>query len=377
MPKITEIPVNEPSAAAQRRKVDPSGSLQPWTPLRTSTMRALSAQLDYDRAAVWLLQPDRPSPDELLAQHGLTPELVRDWCETENLKAPLIQDALVAGRAVGVWQEAGFHEADGRSMHAIVHALPESHPQQRWWLAVLARASRPYTEAERQSLDIVLRQLQTSLNQPERQGAARGLAGHDDRPISTDLAFHQTTARLGMPVRELLRRIRDIRDQRWETIADDETHDLVMEAGDKPFWVVFRRTRAIDLAVAAQWFIELRPVDQCAPPPVGVVEDERVARAIAYLHDHFAENPSLEQMAAHVHVSPYHFHRVFTRLVGESPKRYLQLKQMQVACSLLRSTHTPVRDIAELTGFTSHGHFNATFRRLMNLSPSQFRAKAQ
>ena len=100
---------------------------------------------------------------------------------------------------------------------------------------------------------------------------------------------------------------------------------------------------------------------------------QRVARAIAFIHDHFADNPSLEDIAAEVHVSPFHFHRVFTRLVGESPKRYLQLKQLQVASELLRRSYVPIRDIARLTGFTSHGHFNATFRRVVGESPTEHR----
>lgn len=354
-------------------RVDGSGALTPWTPLHESVLSTLTRVIWFDRAAVWLFQPDHPSPDELLAQRGFTAEEIETWPQKLRKEAPIIADALVAGRASGRLHEAGLGTKSTSGEHVAAHAIPESHPQQRWWLAVVSRRARAFTESEIQSLDIALRQLQTSLNQPELPGRARALAGYDDRPISTDLAFHQTTTRLGMPVRELLRRLRDIRNQRWPELRDGATHDMVVEAGDERFWVVFRKTRAIDLDHARQTIIELRPVGDIAPPPVGIVSDERIARAIAFIHDHFADNPSLEDIAAEVHVSPFHFHRVFTRLVGESPKRYLQLKQLQVASELLRRSYVPIRDIARLTGFTSHGHFNATFRRVVGESPTEHR----
>lgn len=358
------------------RRVDPSGATTPWTPLRDTVLSALTSQVWFDRACVWLLQPDHPSPDELLAQRGFGAPEIQAWCNGAHREATLITDALVAGRADGTLPETGLGTKATAGEHAAVHALPESHPQQRWWLAIVSRRARAFSEGERHSVDIALRQLQTSLNQPEAPGRARALAGHDDRPISTDLSFHQTTTRLGMPVRELLRRIRDIREQRWPALDDDVTHDMVIEVGEERFWVIFRRTRATDLPRAAQSLVELRPVGELAPPPVGVVSDVRIAQALAFLHDHFAENPSLEHMAAAVHVSPFHFHRVFTRLVGESPKRYLQLKQLQIASELLRRTHVPIRDIARLTGFTSHGHFNVTFQRVVGRTPTDHRLDA-
>lgn len=358
--------------------VDASGSLTPWVPIRTQVLESLSKQISFERAAVWLLSPDRPSPDELISQQGTEARDIRAWCEKGRLRAPMMHDALVAGRSVGRLKDTYlFDSARSGHAHAIAHALPESHPQRRWWLAILARTDEEFTDAERLAVDIVLRQVQTALNQPDEIGVAHALVGHDDRPISTDLAFQQISVRLGVPTHDLLRQLRDIRLQRWETIDDDATHDLVLELSGEQLWVIFRKTRAIDLPEAAQWFVELRPLGDSVIPPVGVVSDKRIAAGIAFIHDSFRSNPSLDEMASHVHVSSYHFHRVFSRLVGVSPKRYLQLKQLQIACRLLRATHAPVRDIARMTGFTSHGHFNAAFRRLMGCSPTQYRARRQ
>ncbi len=49
----------------------------------------------------------------------------------------------------------------------------------------------------------------------------------------------------------------------------------------------------------------------------------RIAAAIEYLYDHFREQPALEEVAAHVHVSPAHLQRQFQNWAGVSPKKML------------------------------------------------------
>ncbi|MDQ8153024.1 MAG: methylated-DNA--[protein]-cysteine S-methyltransferase [Gemmatimonadota bacterium] len=66
---------------------------------------------------------------------------------------------------------------------------------------------------------------------------------------------------------------------------------------------------------------------------------QRIARAIAYLDDHWREQPSLAAVARHVGLSESHFQRVFTRWAGISPKRFLQQATAQFARDLLREHH--------------------------------------
>ena len=121
--------------------------------------------------------------------------------------------------------------------------------------------------------------------------------------------------------------------------------------------------------------MELRPLDPDELPIVGTVPDPRIALAIAYVHEHFRDTPSLAQIARHVHMSQYHFHRLFSRLAGISPKHYLQKKQIQVGKWLLRATKRPVGDIAALAGFASHGHFTSTCQRHLGMNPTQYRRR--
>ena len=60
------------------------------------------------------------------------------------------------------------------------------------------------------------------------------------------------------------------------------------------------------------------------------------AKAIQFIQDHFQEKPSLEEIAEHVHLSPFHFQRLFSDWVGTSPKKFLQYIQVSYAKKLLK-----------------------------------------
>ena len=50
----------------------------------------------------------------------------------------------------------------------------------------------------------------------------------------------------------------------------------------------------------------------------------RVAKAIEYIEQNFKQQPSLAEIAEHVHLSPTHFQRIFSEWAGISPKKFLQ-----------------------------------------------------
>ena len=63
--------------------------------------------------------------------------------------------------------------------------------------------------------------------------------------------------------------------------------------------------------------------------PNYTIHYQRVADAITYLRRNFRAQPSLDEVAEHVHLSSFHFQRLFTEWAGVSPKKFLQYISIQ------------------------------------------------
>ena len=83
----------------------------------------------------------------------------------------------------------------------------------------------------------------------------------------------------------------------------------------------------------------------------------RIERALAYLEDNRADQPTLDAAAAHVGLSPFHFQRLFTRWVGISPKRFLQYLTVAHARRCLAETRS-ILETTFATGLSSPGRLH-------------------
>ncbi|MBB5514445.1 AraC family transcriptional regulator of adaptative response/methylated-DNA-[protein]-cysteine methyltransferase [Rubricella aquisinus] len=99
-----------------------------------------------------------------------------------------------------------------------------------------------------------------------------------------------------------------------------------------------------------------------------------MAAALRYLEDHAEDNPSLDQVAAAIGMSPAHFQRVFSQWVGVSPKRYQQYLALDHAKTLLRDRFT-VLDATYEAGMSSPGRLHDLFVRWEAMSPGAYAAK--
>ena len=90
----------------------------------------------------------------------------------------------------------------------------------------------------------------------------------------------------------------------------------------------------------------------------------------------YAEPLDIPRLAKIAYVSEAHFIRVFRATFGETPHRYLQRRRVERAMFLLRETDRSVTEICLDVGFTSLGTFSRTFRKVMEMSPSEYRARA-
>jgi AraC-like DNA-binding protein len=103
-------------------------------------------------------------------------------------------------------------------------------------------------------------------------------------------------------------------------------------------------------------------------------ETRRVVEAIRLVESDAARPLELKDMAAVAGMSKYHFLRVFRRLTGVTPHRYLISARLRRAALALASTRRPVIAVALDSGFRDLSTFNKTFRSVFGLTPTQYRA---
>jgi len=99
----------------------------------------------------------------------------------------------------------------------------------------------------------------------------------------------------------------------------------------------------------------------------------RIANAILYLKEHFREQPSLEELAGQVHLSAFHFQRLFTEWAGVSPKKFLQYISVEHAKSLLKEKEATLFDAAFETGLSGTGRLHDLFITIEGMTPGEYK----
>jgi AraC family transcriptional regulator len=103
------------------------------------------------------------------------------------------------------------------------------------------------------------------------------------------------------------------------------------------------------------------------------VSEKAVGRVIQSMHLKFGEVLTLDDMAHTAMFSKFHFTRMFQRITGVSPGRFLTAVRLEKAKYLLRSTTLSVTEITHLVGYSSVGSFSSRFSSCVGLSPRAFR----
>lgn len=98
----------------------------------------------------------------------------------------------------------------------------------------------------------------------------------------------------------------------------------------------------------------------------------KLQRALHYVHQHLAEEISLEAIATHLNMSQFYFCRLFKQSMGITPYQYLLQQRVERAKQLLLQDESSIADVALAAGFANQSHLCVQFKRIVGVTPKQF-----
>jgi AraC family transcriptional regulator len=112
------------------------------------------------------------------------------------------------------------------------------------------------------------------------------------------------------------------------------------------------------------------------PPPQRTgLAPHKLHRVLAYIEERIAETIGVRQLASAVHMSPFHFARMFKQAVGHPPHSYITLLRMEHAKNLLGNTDLTLVEIAASVGYQTQAHFTGVFHKHVGTTPRAFRLR--
>jgi AraC family transcriptional regulator len=100
---------------------------------------------------------------------------------------------------------------------------------------------------------------------------------------------------------------------------------------------------------------------------------KRILKVLIYIEDHIEEEISIEELARVSCYSPFHFHRIFHMVVGETVYKYLRRLRLEKAASRLRYSDHSITDIAMDTQYDTPSAFTRAFKQSIGHSPKNYR----
>jgi len=119
-----------------------------------------------------------------------------------------------------------------------------------------------------------------------------------------------------------------------------------------------------------EW-LGIRPADFQADPELA-----RLIPALKFMAKEFRTGPTLISIAGIADLSPFHFHRRFTELLGMTPKQFMLDCQIHECKSALMAGKTELIDIARNNGFSHQSHFTSRFKQATGQTPTRWRKTA-
>ena len=107
------------------------------------------------------------------------------------------------------------------------------------------------------------------------------------------------------------------------------------------------------------------------------LSQSKIRQIIDYIRAHLDRDLKIVELASLVQMSPYYFIRLFKESTGKTPHQYILLSRIEKAKYLLKQNRLSIAAIATLVGFCDQSHFSRYFKRLVGVTPKQFIDKSQ
>ena len=110
--------------------------------------------------------------------------------------------------------------------------------------------------------------------------------------------------------------------------------------------------------------------------PQAALDYERIEKAIRFIEENVTRQPSLAEIANAVHLSPFHFERMFSRWAGTTPQRFLRYLTKEYARQLLSEAHD-VAEVSYRVGLSGTGRLHDLFVTYEAMSPGEYKARGR
>lgn len=101
---------------------------------------------------------------------------------------------------------------------------------------------------------------------------------------------------------------------------------------------------------------------------------KRMLKVLIYIEENIDEDLTMQELAKQAYYSPFHFHRVFQAIVGETVHKYVKRLRIQRAAGKLLYTNQPVTEIALDSSYDTPSAFTKAFKQFMGTAPKRYRA---
>lgn len=111
------------------------------------------------------------------------------------------------------------------------------------------------------------------------------------------------------------------------------------------------------------------------PLPKDDIKKFYIQSTVDYIENHYMENITVEDIAAHLGLSRSYFSKLFKKMTQKSPQEFLITYRIHKSCEYLRSTSLTIAEIAGQVGYPNQFHFTRAFKGILHLPPNEWRKR--